>query len=471
MAPVRVDPDTYTAASEVFGSPIADGVFNAYRNLQDALGGSLQMSGSDPAGASWGTQYDQAAEVVSGTTQDVINGCYQLAGLLEQSGFNHGVANSASVPGGSAPTTDTTHWAGFSVSLGGFPTGSGATGDDTPSGWWLIEHTVGYVWPNGHQDRLRAAAKAWADAAKSITSTGWMVPDAVAHLSGQHSPEVADAVTACNAMKTHIDDLSYAYSCMSQACTDYANHIDEAHKAAIDELTSLLEWTIAIEAAGAVAGFFSLGIGEGVAQGVEAGRIAATASRVANIIIHLGELVADVVVAIGRVITRVVEISSKLRALLAARLSSVTAKLIEKFGFAAVKDGESAAVDALEFGTAPDTAFFWSGKTGGVGGDVVAGDIAAGKGGTTLEQLMESRGIKLPEWDPADPSVVQAWKDASLAYAEGASGTVRAVIGADLRAGNVWETVELPALKNNPFVTKIVQIDPATGVEKVIWTR
>lgn len=49
--------------------------------------------------------------------------------------------------------------------------------------------------------------------------------------------------------------------------------------------------------------------------------------------------------------------------------------------------------------TAADEAFFWSGRTDGIGGATKALEIAKSKGGTTLEGLIESKGIKMPEWD------------------------------------------------------------------------
>lgn len=57
------------------------------------------------------------------------------------------------------------------------------------------------------------------------------------------------------------------------------------------------------------------------------------------------------------------------------------------------------------------------------------------------------------------------------AYAEQVSGEIRAVIGSELRPGNIWENIELPRLKNNPNVTKITTIDPKTGIEHVIFER
>ena len=56
-------------------------------------------------------------------------------------------------------------------------------------------------------------------------------------------------------------------------------------------------------------------------------------------------------------------------------------------------------------------------------------------------------------------------------YAEQVSGEIRAVVGSELRPGNIWENIELPRLKANPNVTKVTTIDPKTGVEKIIFER
>jgi len=66
---------------------------------------------------------------------------------------------------------------------------------------------------------------------------------------------------------------------------------------------------------------------------------------------------------------------------------------------------------------------------------------------------------------------VKAWQDISAQYANGVSGTVRAIIGQSLRPGNVWGTAELPALMKNPNVDKIITIDPVAMGEKVIFVR
>ena len=121
--------------------------------------------------------------------------------------------------------------------------------------------------------------------------------------------------------------------------------------------------------------------------------------------------------------------------------------------------------------TDPDTAFFWSGRTDGIGGMDVAKKIAKNKGGVTLESTIDDTNIVMPEWDFNTPSSVTAWEEASNVYAEQVSGEIRAVVGSELRPGNIWENIELPRLKANPNVTKTTTIDPKTGVEKIIFER
>ncbi|WP_437395115.1 hypothetical protein [Flagellimonas lutimaris] len=117
-------------------------------------------------------------------------------------------------------------------------------------------------------------------------------------------------------------------------------------------------------------------------------------------------------------------------------------------------------------------AFFWSGRTSyGVGVMDEALEIAQSKGGTTLEGILEKYKIVMPEWNSNKPSVVQLWEDVSALYANQVSGEVRAVLGRNLRPGNIWETVELPRLKQNPNVTKIYTIDPETKIEILLWKR
>jgi hypothetical protein len=101
----------------------------------------------------------------------------------------------------------------------------------------------------------------------------------------------------------------------------------------------------------------------------------------------------------------------------------------------------------------------------------IAAKIAKQNGGVTLETILENQGIVLPEFDIFNPTSVEAWQNASAIYARQASGEVRAIIGSNVRSDGIWQTIELPALKANFNVTRIIIIDPETLTETTILLR
>ncbi len=145
----------------------------------------------------------------------------------------------------------------------------------------------------------------------------------------------------------------------------------------------------------------------------------------------------------------------------------------ESFGIRDAKTGQSMTWERLNesLTTKPNEAFFWSGSNGDVRSEFVAPGIANYKKGKTLETLLDEKKIKLPKWDPTNPTVVDAWKSVSRIYAENASGVVHTVLGDKVSGRSVWEVVEKNALINNKKVTKIISIDPVTRTEKVIFER
>jgi hypothetical protein len=318
---LAVDPVSYDAASLAFGTEIAGRVSRAGLGLLDELAGCVAMAGADPAGRSWAGAYDDAAALTAGVTSDVVNGCYQLAALLQQTGFNYGRAESWSTPGSIERLPDRVTYAGCSVALNRPPSAAGGT-LPVPSNWWLIEHAVGYAWPGGHQDRLRAAAAAWTGAAVAIGDATLFVQDALECIASQVTPEVDDAITACRAMGQHLWELGAAYRSLAGACSDFAGHIDRAHSDVEHELISLVEWTAGIQVAGGLFAFFSAGLSEAAAQLAQAERIAATAAKVRSIIAHLVEMAGVVAESISAATVRVVQVSRNLKGLLGTRLSA-----------------------------------------------------------------------------------------------------------------------------------------------------
>jgi hypothetical protein len=339
-----VDPITFEAASMAVGTEIAGRVERTAVGLLDGLVGSAAMAGSDAAGQAWAGGYDDAATMTLGATQDVANGCYRLAALLQQTGFNYSRADASSTSGAADRIIDITAYASCSVQLGTPPRAHGGSAPP-PNGWWLIEHAVGYIWPGGHQDRLRAAAAAWAAAAASLGDATLCVQDALECIAAQATPEVDDAMAACQAMDRHLWDLIAGYRSLAGTCSAFAGYLDEAHSDVEHELADLAAWSAAIQGLGFLAGTLTAGVGEVGAQGVQAGRIAAAAARVGGIIARLVELARGLAETISAVSARAVEISRNLRVLLSARLSAVTTEAVE--ALPAVRSAEAAAVRGL----------------------------------------------------------------------------------------------------------------------------
>ena len=139
------------------------------------------------------------------------------------------------------------------------------------------------MWPNGHQDQLHHAASAWTQAAALFDRIADTSTQADTCIAAEHTPETPAALTAIHAMRAHLHELARTYRALANACTDYAHHLDQAHSAAISELESLLEWSAAIEAGGALLSIVTFGLAEAPTQAAETTRIAATAASITAI--------------------------------------------------------------------------------------------------------------------------------------------------------------------------------------------
>ncbi|HEX5495989.1 MAG TPA: hypothetical protein VFX70_15580 [Mycobacteriales bacterium] len=353
IPPIDVEPEQYSAASAVFGQDMAGGLSRAWSALTGGLQGCAAMAGSDPGGTAWAAQYDPAAAATVGMITDLANACTQIAALLEQTGFNHGMAESASDPTRGVPTPpDRTSYVvptnNNMVCIPGHdvPLAAGGSGS-APHGWGIVQHAVGYVWPDGDPEKLRKAATAWGRAASALDAVASFVPEALEAIRAQRSPEVNDAVTVCSSMGDHISAAADECRALASACTQLAGHIDQAHHDIEHELVSLLEWTVGIEAGGAILGAITFGSADVGAQAVEAGRIAVTAAKIAEIIRTLVAAARTVAETVSGVLGRVGRIAARLRPVLGARLSQVTTKLASRLPRLG-KDAESAAARKLE---------------------------------------------------------------------------------------------------------------------------
>lgn len=326
-------------------------------DLSNKLDGYAAMAGDDDGGRQFGEQYDKAASALMEGCIDLSNSLGAMANLLNANLVNHDGADfSAKLPPVNLPADadgdpDPTH---YSISLSAPPPPSAVGGSgDPPTGWGLLESKLeGFVWPNADTGKLRDAASTWYWYAGSFWALSGEVQAARAQIEQVKSPEIGLVIAACHELEQHCDDLHTQMTELSNACSEYAQQVDDHHKMIIDTVEEMIGWSALDQVVGGILSFFSFGAAEGGAQAVEAGLLARCAARVVEILSELKTLALGFVARMVTVAGKAVEITSKLAKFLkaeriAARLHK-SAVMITLYGkklagvikIPAVKDGK-----------------------------------------------------------------------------------------------------------------------------------
>ncbi len=324
VAVIQLETQDFVSAARRLELWAADPLELATTRLSNTLAESFAMAGSDPGGTSWAGSYDPAARSALYAGQDAINSVHRLAAMFAQTARNYAAADAASTAG-------VRRLVGEAVAalpdVGGYflgaciPTAAGGSGE-RPSGWGLIEHAVGWVWPNGHQDRLRAAAQSWRASAAAFADAAGQVIDASGLAITDRLPEADDMWRVCEALAGQLREVGEVHAALADACEQLAEHLDHAHSEVVGELTSLIEWTAAIEVGGGLLSVVTFGAAEVVSQAAEAARIASTAARIGAIIERFTALARDLAQTVAAVTERADRVAGAMAGLLDARLST-----------------------------------------------------------------------------------------------------------------------------------------------------
>lgn len=296
MVALLLETDDFAAAAWTMfrdaGDPLVAALFRLESSLTDCGG----MAGSDPGGRSWASSYDALASSALLGLRSLANGCYRLSAMFGQTCRNYAAAERmstadrwdvasaeldvAQLPGDTSVTWDVSVPSAAGVASGG------------PPGWSLVSGLVGRVWPDGHQDRLRAAAAAWRAAAASVDDVAARVRGVPAQFAGDRLPE-ADAMAAvCSAVVDAAAQLQTSLEHAAESCDSLAGALDRAHAEIEHELVSLTEQSALIEGIGQLLSAATFGAGELPTQLVEGSRLAAVAARITALIDEFLGLVA-----------------------------------------------------------------------------------------------------------------------------------------------------------------------------------
>ncbi|MFD0360093.1 hypothetical protein ACFQZZ_01350 [Nocardia sp. GCM10030253] len=290
--------EDYRSASEGLAF-IRDDVGEVHAALVRTLSGYGGMAGSDSAGTQWATTYDEAAAAALQSSSKLVSTCARISDLIAAGAHNHAsaeaAANGIEPPPAPTPSIDPC----FAISA---PSAGGGGGAD-PFGWSLIKSVSGLMWPNGHQDQLRAAKDVWYAAAAALDTATLPFPNAVGMLGNQQSPEIPASVATCSETSGNFLELQAAYREIGDACGEYAQHLDDAHSEILDELEDMAIETAAWEVGMAVLAPFTAGISELGGHGALVARIGIYAARIGRIIDRLVAKVTTLVARIGSAVT------------------------------------------------------------------------------------------------------------------------------------------------------------------------
>lgn len=285
-----VDPVDFLSAAEVIGSEFADDVADIGDDLIAALSDTARVAGHDPAGASWATAYDAASGPVVQAIFDLSDAGIQTAALLQQSGFNHAMADEYSnLTGIDLVTSTATYSAGTRRSVT-IPSAEGGGMADLPEGWELVQSALGLMWPDGDPGKLRAMGDAWRSAGNLLDGTIGTVASGDIALEFVESPEIDDARIVLTSLSESAADLAAQARTIGDACTDLATAIDDTRSEIVKELAIMLAAIVLIELGAAAVAVPTAGVGTVGMQGLVAAEVATVGARIVAIISRLFEL-------------------------------------------------------------------------------------------------------------------------------------------------------------------------------------
>ncbi|MFJ4657935.1 TNT domain-containing protein [Nocardia sp. NPDC088792] len=360
--------DDYHSAAEVFAS-IGTDAANTHIALLGVLNANAGMAGSDSIGQAWAKPYDEAAGLALQTSERLMTACVSTADLVTSGAHNHERtevgADYRDVP---APPRPPARPIPCVVTQALSAAGDGLP---EPFGWSIVKDAVGAAWPNGHQDKLRAAQTAWTTAATDFRVLASRVGEASALLTNQESQEIPTALAAFTDRKNDLSALADICQTLGDACGEYAGHLDEAHSKILHELAEFGAETVLWEVAFALLAPVTAGMSEVVGNSGLAVRAAAKARRIAAAISSLAAKAAKITTeTVGPLVERIKPLLAKIKAWVeAARAKIVALAEVPKV----YPSGEK--LTEAEFAAKYGTKGSWRYPSEGTGEYAVAGTI------------------------------------------------------------------------------------------------
>lgn len=230
-APIDLHPEDLSSAAGKFARGQTD-LDDAATTLNTALQNAAGMAGNDDYGQKFGHQYDPGAKALFPTLSAAVRAVGQAADALVTTANNYLKADHHSnVKAKGAPQLYAAPPV-FTDVL--YPDPASAIGPGHTS----VPSVIAKYWPNGHQDKLRDAAKAYRTASAAFQKIGGTLHAQVQALTDANSDDSVKAMAAFwatiwqdggNATKAPLSAAHQACDQLAKACDAFAQAIDDAH--------------------------------------------------------------------------------------------------------------------------------------------------------------------------------------------------------------------------------------------------
>ncbi|WP_219108808.1 AHH domain-containing protein [Austwickia sp. TVS 96-490-7B] len=261
------------------------------------------------------------------------------------SAANHDIAEAMSAgkraPSSPLPSMPSPKNAAAPVSCAG---GNGLT----PDNWGIIAEVAALAWPDADIDKLRAAADAWDQAARTVDDVGHGVQDALAKMDGLVTGEMGAVEGKFAALAEHVDLVGKQCRDLRDACRGYADEMQKVHDEVIEalvEMAASIGVTIVVGVALSVVTAGASAAASGLISAAEAGVFA---TRISVILLK----VAAIAARISSTVTKVIEVVGA-----TGRAGALTVRMVRFSGklvtFAAADSVVNVGVDAVMHGGRP----------------------------------------------------------------------------------------------------------------------
>lgn len=282
MTTLVVDPAVYSSAGKTLYS-YATACQRIFSTQIAALSETANMGGNVGESKAWATSYDSTVTTARSMTELLVTAMGNYAGILNQLGYNHALADYVAGTGRPEPTKPADLLPAWSVCVAPPPSAGGPGSglfDDVGFAVSALED-FGVSMPDGEPNDLQTAADAWDKLASSESGVGnlpTLLDQLAKTFESETAPDASHVDEDIRELKASAEGVLTLYKDLAKSCRDHRSAILE-FRTQLGQLLVDLAKDLAQEVAetvvlSVIAGALTAGFGAAAIAAAKAGKLA-----------------------------------------------------------------------------------------------------------------------------------------------------------------------------------------------------